>query len=172
MAMAVPITVLLALDLMDDYRSGVSVEHMIVEIAFWALGFVAAGLVLQAIGRARRREGALEERLLESIAEAEKLRAETRKYAGQGEGFERQFEDWQLSPAERDVAVLLLKGYSYQQIGASRNAAEGTVRQQALSVYRKAGLSGRSELAAYFLEVLLIPAERNNDLEGRSGARQ
>jgi hypothetical protein len=31
------------------------------------------------------------------------------------------------------------------------------VRQHAVSVYRKSGLSGRAELAAFFLEDLLLP---------------
>jgi hypothetical protein len=32
------------------------------------------------------------------------------------------------------------------------------VRLQALSVYRKSGLTGRSDLAAFFLEDLFLPA--------------
>jgi hypothetical protein len=31
------------------------------------------------------------------------------------------------------------------------------VRHQALAVYRKSGLGGRAELAAFFLEDLLLP---------------
>jgi len=31
------------------------------------------------------------------------------------------------------------------------------VRQQALAIYRKAGLGGRSSLAAFFLEGLVLP---------------
>jgi hypothetical protein len=32
------------------------------------------------------------------------------------------------------------------------------VRQHAVAVYRKSGLAGRAELAAFFLEDLLLPA--------------
>ena len=39
-----------------------------------------------------------------------------------------------------------------------RGAGERTVRQQALAVYAKAGLAGRAELAAFFLEDLLVPS--------------
>jgi DNA-binding NarL/FixJ family response regulator len=35
--------------------------------------------------------------------------------------------------------------------------SETTVRQQARAIYRKAGLSGRHDLAAFFLEDLLGP---------------
>jgi hypothetical protein len=34
------------------------------------------------------------------------------------------------------------------------------VRQQALAIYRKAGLAGRSQLAAFFLEGLALPTPR------------
>ena len=33
------------------------------------------------------------------------------------------------------------------------------MRQQSLAVYRKSGLSGRAELAAFFLEDLLLPSQ-------------
>jgi len=165
MGTVIPITLLLGLDMIDDYRSGVSTEHLLIEVAFSTLGLIAAGLLLEGISRARLHAGSLEEHLTKAVSEAERLRAETKNASAQTESFERQFEKWQLSPAEREVATLLLKGLSYQHIAASRNASEGTVRQQALSVYRKAGMSGRSELAAYFLEDLLVACGRGNGSE-------
>lgn len=71
---------------------------------------------------------------------------------------DRQFERWGLFAAEREVALLLLKGLSHKEVASARETSERTVRQQALAVYRKAGLSGRAELAAFFLEDLLLPA--------------
>ena len=71
-----------------------------------------------------------------------------------------QFERWVLTPAEREIALLLLKGLSHKQVATVRQTTERTVRQQALAIYRKAGLSGRTELAAFFLEDLLLPPER------------
>lgn len=41
----------------------------------------------------------------------------------------------------------------------ARGTSERTARQQALAVYRKAGLAGRAELSAFFLEDLLLPPE-------------
>lgn len=64
-----------------------------------------------------------------------------------------------LSPAERQIALLLLKGLSHKEIAQIRLVSETTVRQQARSLYRKAGLSGRNDLAAFFLEDLLGPRE-------------
>ena len=68
---------------------------------------------------------------------------------------DRQFVAWSLSPAEREIASLLLKGLSHKEIATLRQVSEATVRQQARGVYRKAGVDGRHELAAFFLEGLL-----------------
>jgi DNA-binding NarL/FixJ family response regulator len=61
------------------------------------------------------------------------------------------------SPAEREVALLLVKGLSSNEIATVRATSERTVRQQSQAVYRKAGVAGRAELAAFFLEDLLLP---------------
>ena len=68
---------------------------------------------------------------------------------------EAQFESWHLSQSEKDVALLLIKGLSMKEIADFRQTHEKTVRQQATSIYRKSGLSGRQELAAFFLEDML-----------------
>ena len=44
-----------------------------------------------------------------------------------------------------------------QQIWQLRGTGEKTVRAQSASIYAKAGLAGRSELSAFFLEDLLVP---------------
>jgi len=53
--------------------------------------------------------------------------------------------------------MLLLKGLGHREVAQVRGTSERTARQQALSIYRKAGLSGRAELSAFFLEDLLPP---------------
>lgn len=70
---------------------------------------------------------------------------------------DQQFTSWRLSPAEREVALLLLKGEGHKQAAARLGRSERTVRQQAVEVYRKAGLQGRAELAAFFLNDLELP---------------
>jgi hypothetical protein len=49
------------------------------------------------------------------------------------------------------------KGYGHKEIAALQRKSERTVRQHAVAVYRKSGLSGRAELSAFFLEDLLLP---------------
>ncbi|MCA9525568.1 MAG: helix-turn-helix transcriptional regulator, partial [Myxococcales bacterium] len=100
--------------------------------------------------------------------EARRWRAETRDLAaGQGAAIARQLDDRALSAAEQEVALLLLKGLSHKEIAALRGTSEATSRQQARSVYRKAGLTGRSDLASFFLEDLL-PAPAGAQASGLS----
>jgi DNA-binding CsgD family transcriptional regulator len=91
--------------------------------------------------------------------EAARWRDEARDLLnGLGAAFDRQFERWALSPAEKEVALLLLKGLSHKELAEVRSITEATARQQARAVYKKAGLSGRHDLAAFFLEDLLLPS--------------
>jgi DNA-binding CsgD family transcriptional regulator len=68
---------------------------------------------------------------------------------------EAQFQEWALTPAERDVAFLALKGLDVAEIAELRGAAQGTVRAQLTRIYAKAGVSGRAQFAAFFVEDLL-----------------
>lgn len=68
---------------------------------------------------------------------------------------QRQFDLWRLTKAERDVAYLALKGLGVAEIAALRKAAAGTVRAQLSGIYAKAGISGRAQFAAFFVEDLL-----------------
>ena len=65
------------------------------------------------------------------------------------------FTDWGLTPSERDVALLVLKGFDNETIAQMRGTAPGTVRAQCTSVYGKAGVDGRAQLFSVFLEELL-----------------
>ncbi len=68
---------------------------------------------------------------------------------------ETRFGEWRLSPAERDIAILSLKGFSVAEMAELRNSAQGTVKAQCAALYRKAGVSGRLQLLSVFLEDLL-----------------
>lgn len=70
---------------------------------------------------------------------------------------DQQFKAWHLTNSEREIGFMLVKGYSLREIAQSRSTSESTVRLQALAIYSKAGLGGRHELAAHFLEELLQP---------------
>ncbi len=90
--------------------------------------------------------------------EAEVWRAQAQELlAGVGNTIEQQFSTWALTPAEGEVGLLLLKGLSFKEVAQVRGTSERTAREQARAVYRKAGVRGRAELSAWFIEDLLPP---------------
>ena len=62
---------------------------------------------------------------------------------------------WRLTPAEADVALFAIKGLSTAEIAALRKTSEGTVKAQTNAIYRKAGVSGRSQLLSLFIDDLM-----------------
>ncbi|MFP7672652.1 helix-turn-helix transcriptional regulator [Marivita sp. S0852] len=68
--------------------------------------------------------------------------------------FER-FDQWELTPAERDVALFSVKGLSTAEIAGLRKTSEGTVKAQTNAIYRKAGVSGRPQLLSLFIDDLM-----------------
>jgi len=85
-----------------------------------------------------------------------KLQSATKKLNSiQGEvatAIDQQLSDWVLSPAEKEVAWFMIKGFSFQEIAGFRSVAEKTIHQQAANVYQKAGVGSRHELISGFLE--------------------
>lgn len=74
------------------------------------------------------------------------------------EVLEERFAAWALTPAERDVALFAIKGMSTQEIAALREVSEGTVKAQTNAIYRKAGVSGRTQLLSLFIDDLMSEA--------------
>lgn len=94
-------------------------------------------------------------------AQGQRWRSDARALIdGLGNAIETQFSRWNLTEAEREVALLLLKGLSTKEIAAVRAVSERTVREQSGAIYTKASLTGRAALSAFFLEDLLAPIER------------
>lgn len=92
--------------------------------------------------------------------QGQRWRSESRTLLhGLGQAIDAQFGRWSLTDAEREVALLLLKGLSTKEIAVVRAGSERTVREHARSIYAKAGLTGRAALSAFFLEDLLAPIE-------------
>lgn len=154
-------------DLVADWPEGWG--HLIVEAAVAATGLVGLAWLVSRSRAALAEERAAKEaargeatslagQLEASRAEAARWRAESSQLAGGlADAIDRQLEHWGLSPAEKEVALLLLKGLAHKEIAAIRQTGEATVRQQARAIYKKAGLGGRHDLAAFFLEDLLAP---------------
>lgn len=92
--------------------------------------------------------------------QGQRWRSESRQLLnGLGQAIDLQFGRWNLTEAEREVALLLLKGLSTKEIAAVRGGSERTAREHARAIYAKAGLTGRAALSAFFLEDLLAPID-------------
>jgi DNA-binding CsgD family transcriptional regulator len=167
-----------AIDIAVDLREGATLGHVATEAGILLVGligsiFMAHRLVL-ILRRARAiqtRADQLTEQLDATRAAANRWRNEARDLMkGLAAALDQQFDRWALSPAEKEVALLLLKGLSHKDIAQIRSVSEATARQQARAVYKKAGLSGRHDLAAFFLEDLMLPLEPEHESERRSDA--
>jgi DNA-binding CsgD family transcriptional regulator len=160
----------LAVDVVADLLAMGEVIHVAVEILMALLIIRTLIILMRASMAERRTRRRLEHavaRLDDEVSvlrrhEAElhatvvELRASASEAAsGLAQIVDRTFAAWGLSPVEAQVGFLLLKGFSTKEIAGIRGTSERTVRDQAQAVYRKAGLAGRAELAAWFLEDLL-----------------
>jgi DNA-binding CsgD family transcriptional regulator len=65
------------------------------------------------------------------------------------------FTEWNLTAAERDVAMMILKGFDNEAIARIRKTAPGTVRAQATRIYAKSQTDGRAQFISLFVEELL-----------------
>ena len=152
------IAVLVGADVLGDTRSGTGWAHAAIETALMAIALAAATALWWRVGTLRRRARLLARDLDAARTEAERWRGDAEEILrGLGAAIDSQFQRWGLSEAEREVALLLLKGLAHKEIAEVRATSERTVRQQSLAVYRKAGLAGRAELSAFFLEDLFLP---------------
>lgn len=155
-AMAVAGTV----DLLTDSPRVWRGSHAVVELLFILLGAAAAILLLRGWRDTERSLAGARAALASRQAERDHWQSLARNaLRGLGEAMDQQFDAWSLTPAEKETAMFLLKGYSHKEVASLTQRSERTVRQHAVSVYRKSGLAGRAELAAFFFEDMLLPSE-------------
>ena len=130
--------------------------HTLIELGFVALCLAAVACLWRGWMRARRGLEVSAQRLAEREAERDAWRRRTDQLLrGLGAEIEAQLARWSLTPAEQEVALLLLKGLGHKEIASVTARSERTVRQHAVALYRKAGVAGRAELSAFFLEDLI-----------------
>ena len=93
------------------------------------------------------------------VAGRETRRATTARRVTSGE-FTQVVQDYfaklALTPAETEVAWFLLKGMSITEIAGLRDTREGTVKAQCTGIYRKAGVTGKSQLFSLLVEDVLL----------------
>jgi len=158
-AIVAGIGVLITMEIIEE--PDLTLSQILFELIEPTILVLTAAAVVHLLGRMQRQH----KEQLSLIRDLEVARSEGAQWRtdmrellkGLGSAIDGQFERWNLTPAEREVALLLLKGLSHKEIAVVRNASEKTVRQQASSIYNKTNLSGRAALSAFFLEDLLLP---------------
>jgi DNA-binding CsgD family transcriptional regulator len=157
--------VIFGLSAMDLMREPVfpPLGEVVIDLAEKLILVVAMGVVAWTVDGLldlREHQVAMGNNMARAVAQGDAWRAQRRReIEALGQAIEDQFLAWRLTTAECDVAGLMLKGMSLKEIAIARDTSEATIRQQAQAIYRKSGLSGRAELAAYFLESLFETAE-------------
>jgi DNA-binding CsgD family transcriptional regulator len=175
------LAVSLGIDLVMDLHRRATLFHAFIEGSAIIAAVVGVVLGARRLHVASREAQDLREQTRTLLSTLDTTRWEAERWrreagvlvAGLGVAIEQQFDRWGLSAAEREIALLLLKGLEHKEIAKLRDVSETTVRQQARSVYRKGGLAGRHDLAAFFLEDLLAPrsdgaADASSNASGRS----
>ena len=142
------------IDIMTDLTHGAPTQHIIKE----SVVVLIAIITIVSLIRGLRKQAREIHRLKNTLQDHPPPRAssyilDARKRLS--EVITQQFDEWGLTPSEREVGWLLLKGLSLKEIAGIRNTLEKTVRQQASAIYRKAELPGRHAFAAWFIEDLL-----------------
>lgn len=126
-----------------------------VEMLLLVSAMALSVLVIDRLRSVERDADALRAEVSRATEAGADWRRRSRKlFEGLSEAILVQFEEWNLTPAEADIAGLILKGASLKQIAEARRTSEATIRQQAQNIYRKSGLGNRAALSAYFLEDL------------------
>ena len=144
-------------DVLYDYREGASIAHILMELSIAIISFALITALTIGIWRQSRSNTRLKAELA-SVSQASEQELPPALASARHElalVLKKQFEDWQLTQTEREVAMLLLKGLSFKEIASVRDTMEKTVRQQASTIYRKANVSGRHAFSAWFIEDLL-----------------
>ncbi len=160
------IGVLAAIDIVADIQEGTETIHIVIEgIVFIVASISALVISLRLLKEAKDSRQLVKEITLElqrNRQEATEWRNETQALLqGLGNSINKQFERWKLTPSEKEIGLFLLKGLSHKEVAYIRGVSEATARQQARSIYKKAGLTGRHDLAAFFLEELALPQSKN-----------
>lgn len=158
-AIVISVAGLLTLEYIEEPEMrGVAILLALVDIIPIVLLSVGVVLLIKITAQQREQTLTVVRDLEMARLQGQQWRSEARTLLnGLGDAIDEQFKRWNLTEAEREVALLLLKGLSLKEIAQVRSTSERTIRAQARALYGKAGVTGRASLSAFFLEDLLAP---------------
>lgn len=152
------ISLMTLVDLVTDLSEGVEMWHVAIEGGVALVALVGIFFLLKGtftLKNSLKREKELSDKLKQ---ESSHWKESSKRFLdGLSFSIDKQLDNWELTKSEKEVAFLLIKGFSLKEIAEFRTTAEKTTRAQATAIYAKSGLSGRSQLSAFFLEDLLMP---------------
>lgn len=151
------LSILAFFDVFREYSSGETTLHLVFEVIIAGLGTIWSFYLLLSWRNTSEELYQVKVALAQSDVETQKWREEYSKLLrGVASSIDQEFTRWGLTPAEKEVGIMLLKGMSFKDISDLRKTSEKTTRQQATYIYQKSNLPGRAELAAYFLDDFFI----------------
>lgn len=152
------IVILFLIDISFDIRERINVGHLAIELLIYMVILYIAYIGYDFYKLDKKSINAVRENISENRTELRYWQNQNKTLIdGLSIKIHEQFQIWALTQAETDVALLIIKGFSLEEIAGLRGTSERTIRDQAASVYHKAKLKNRIELSAYFLEELLAP---------------
>ncbi len=105
--------------------------HEMIELSAILSLIIGMGVTIYTLRKTLKRNQKVEDQLLLASGEFEKL-------------LKMKFKLWGLTRAEKEVALLSIKGFSTAEIAKLRDKSEGTIKSQNAAIYRKSGMSGRT----------------------------
>ena len=69
-------------------------------------------------------------------------------------GVDGYLDQWGLSKAEKDIALLTIKGMTISEIAEIRQTKQSTIKTQSSAIYKKSGVSSRTQLVSMLIEEL------------------
>jgi DNA-binding CsgD family transcriptional regulator len=152
------ILILFLVDISLDIHEKINAKHFIIEFLICTVSLYIGYIFYRFYRLDKKSIDAVKENISENNAELKYWQNQNKTMIeGLSIKIHEQFRLWGLTQAENDVALLIIKGFSLEEIASLRGTSERTIRDQAAAVYHKAKLKNRIELSAYFLEDLLSP---------------
>ena len=132
-------------DIYTDYVvEGESMSHILIEGGIFLMVLLALGYELKRVIN-----------LSSSLSNSQQIITSLKKHLARI--IHEEFDHWRFTQTEKDIALLLIQGFSMREIADFRHVKEKSVRQQATKIYLKARVSNRYELTSYFIVDLFKP---------------
>lgn len=132
-------------EVVNDIIEAESLPHLLFEGFFFFLTFLVLVMHIRDAYQVRKQLQELE------VREQQKSREPDAQ-------IQKQLDGWKLTPSEKEISWLIIKGFSFAEIAHLRAVKEKTIRAQATSIYQKSGADNRNDFAAKFIDDLLNAA--------------